>query len=267
MIIIGEKLNSSIPATKKALEQDNQEILIGLIKSQEELGAEYLDLNTAMFQEKEEEKLRRLLGLIEENSSCGIVLDSPSPSIIKTILPELKNRKVIVNSVTITQRFDELMPVIAQEGASVIGLPMDEDGVGETLGERLAKIDILIGKFREIDFPEDKFYIDVIVETLATNTESALLALESIAYIKTNYPGVKTTCGLSNVSFGLPKRANINTAFLAAAIYAGLSSAIIDNTNPAIAVAIASASVVTGQDKNCLKYIKLMRKLEKQQKA
>ncbi len=260
MIIIGEKLNSSIPRTMEALNNKDEGYLLELIKKQEQAQAQFLDINTAMCGDKEEENLLWLIGLTLKHSQCGIMLDSPSPQLIKNILPTIKDRPVIVNSVTISQRFNELIPFIFEHGAAVVGLPIDENGVAETLEGRKKNIDKLMEKFREAGFPEDKIYLDIIVEALAANTQSGCLALESIGYIQQKYPGVKSTCGLSNISFGLPKRININTAFLSAAIFMGLSSAIIDNTNPAISQAIAASLTVAGQDKNCLKYIKFMRR-------
>jgi 5-methyltetrahydrofolate--homocysteine methyltransferase len=193
-----------------------------------------------------------------------LVLDSPSPEIIRSLLPLVKNRPVIVNSVTITERFDELMPIIEREGAAVIALPVDEDGSGQTIESRRNKIDVLVKKFAERDFPHERIFIDIIAETLAANNQSALLALDSIAYINSAYPQIKSVCGLSNISFGLPKRININGAFLTAAVLSGLSAAIMDNTAPAMELYLKTALLIGGKDKNCLKYIKLIRALEKQ---
>ena len=105
----------------------------------------------------------------------------------------------------------------------------------------------------------DRIYADVLVETLATDGGSAKSALGAIAYMAENYPDVKTTCGLSNVSFGLPRRVLINTAFVSAAMAAGLSSAIIDPVSPAMRDAIAAARVVAGLDDYCMDYITYIR--------
>ena len=151
------------------------------------------------------------------------------------------------------------MTALAKEsGAAVVGLPIDDD-MPHSLEEKCQKLDFLIEKLRAAGIQDDRIYADVLVEPLATDGGSAKSALGAIAYMAENYPDVKTTCGLSNVSFGLPRRVLINTAFVSAAMAAGLSSAIIDPVSPAMRDAIAAARVVAGLDDYCMDYITYIR--------
>ena len=257
MILIGEKLNSSIPSTLKAM-RESDEAIIALIKAQENAGAAYLDINTAMFEEEESAMMQKIVKLALENSSCGIVLDSPDPKVIEAASELCTGRDLILNSVTADERIDELAPVAAKLGCGVIVLPMDSDGIPETAEGRLECAKKAIEKLTAAGVAEENIYVDAICETLATLDTNAKTSLETIRLVKEN-TGAKTTCGLSNVSFGLPKRAFINAAFVSIAIWNGLDSAIADATNEEFRRAIFSANAVSGLDEYCMEYIGFIR--------
>ena len=260
MIIIGEKLNSSIPKTLEAIKEEDKEYLLSLITSQENNGADYLDINTAICEE-ELDKMLWLIDLVMEHSQCGIMIDSPSVSVVKEAVKRAAGRKVIINSVTLIERIDELLPLIKETGASVVGLPMDEDGIPDTVEKRVANALRLIEKISAFGIPQENIFIDAITEVLCVNKENAMLAIETIRKVKEIHPEIKMVAGISNISFGVPKRININSAFLTATIVAGLDSAIIDINSTQMRVALSAALAVAGKDKYCLKYIKAMKKL------
>lgn len=262
MIIIGEKLNSSIPKTLEAMEANDQAAIVSLIEKQTNAGADFLDVNTAICGDAELEKMLWVIGLIKTHSSCGIMVDSASGDVVKQAVKAAEGRDLIINSTTITDRFDTVVPLALETGAAVVGLPIDDAGMPHTVEDKCAKIDALIAKLRAAGIPDDRIYVDVLVETLATNAMSAKASIEAVSYVAGADPGIKTVCGLSNVSFGLPKRALINSAFLSAALMAGLSSAIIDPANPAMRAAMAAARVVAGQDEFCMDYITYIRDSE-----
>ncbi len=257
MILIGEKLNSSIPSTFKAM-KEGDDAIISLIKAQESMGATYLDINTAMFEDEELEVMKRVVKLALENSSCGIVLDSPDPSVISEASELCSGRELILNSVTVDERIDELAPIAAKLGCGVIVLPMNSDGIPESAEERLECAKAAIEKLTVAGVDEESIYVDAICETLATLDTNAKTALETIRLVKENTKA-KTTCGLSNVSFGLPKRAFINAAFVSIAVYNGLDSAIADPMSEELRRAIFASSAVSGLDEYCMEYIGFIR--------
>jgi 5-methyltetrahydrofolate--homocysteine methyltransferase len=104
--------------------------------------------------------------------------------------------------------------------------------------------------------------MDILVESLAVNSNSANESINTLIYVKEKHKGVKTTCGLSNISFGLPKRALVNSAFLTIAVANGLDSAIINNTSRTMMDTLHAALAVTGQDEYCLEYIQYVRNIE-----
>jgi 5-methyltetrahydrofolate--homocysteine methyltransferase len=260
MIIIGEKLNSSIPKTLTAINSGDTNYLINIIKEQEDAGASFLDINTAICGEDELAKLIWLVELALKNSKCGIMLDSPSPKVIKEAIKIIKDRKIIINSVTLTDRIDELLPVIKEAGAYVVGLPIDNVMMPETAKKRVDNASKLIEKITNFGIDIDKIYIDVLAEALSVGNENAMVTINTIKSLKELYPNVKTICGLSNISFGLPKRVNINCAFLTAAVVAGLDSAIMDITSQAMKTCLASSLAIAGKDDYCLEYISEIRK-------
>lgn len=262
MIIIGEKLNSSIPRTLEALKSHDETTLINMIKNQERCGADYLDINTAICGAEELNQLLWLIELVISNSNCGIMLDSPSPNVIVQAMKKTEARKLIINSVTLTDRIDELLPVIRQSGCGVVALPIDGNGIPVSSEERLDNAKRLMERFGKEGIAPEKIYIDALAEALAVGTDNAKTALETIQKARCAFPKVHLTCGLSNISFGLPKRNNINTAFLAMAVYCGLDSAILDITAPAMRTMLSSALAVNGEDEYCMEYISYIRDCE-----
>jgi 5-methyltetrahydrofolate--homocysteine methyltransferase len=209
-------------------------------------------------------ELIRLIGLVMEHSDCGIMLDSPSPDVIKGAVAYAAGRPLILNSVTVTDRFEELVPLAVKTGASVAALPVDGCGIPGTLEKRLDNSRLLIERLRLCGMADEKIFLDVLAETVAVNSENAKLAIDTISALKKGFPQVNTTCGLSNISYGLPKRANINAAFLCAAIFAGLDSAIMDITSVPMRNALMSAGVIAGKDEYCMDYISYIREIEAQ---
>lgn len=258
MIIIGEKLNSSIPSALEAM-KSGDEAIIALIRAQEEAGANYLDINTALVEDGEAEAMERIVRLALDNSSCGLVLDSPDPEVLSKAARLCAGRELILNSVTADERIDELLPTLAELGCGVVLLPMNQsEGIPESAEGRLECAKAAISKLTAAGVSEENIYVDAICETLATSDTNAKTALETIRLIKSE-TGAKTVCGLSNVSFGLPKRAFINAAFLSIALSKGLDAAIVDPCSKELRKALYSASAVLGLDEYCMEYIGFVR--------
>ncbi len=262
MINIGEKLNSSIPSTLKAIQSGNDEDVLSLIASQETCGADFLDINTAMCGEDEKRQMSRLISLTLESSSCGVMIDSPSVEVFRDCLPAVSSRPVICNSLTLTDRYDELLPLALRYGAGVVAMPLDGEGVPEETAKRVEKASLLVEKLRKDGMPLDKIYLDCVCETVAVGDTNALTTLDTIRAMRAAYPEIHLTVGLSNVSFGLPKRGNLNAAFLTAALYAGLDSAIFDVTSLKMRTALKSSLALLGKDEFCMDYISFIRDSE-----
>ena len=259
MLIIGEKLNSSVPKTLEALNSHNEKYLTETIKRQAQCGAQYLDINTALTRDKETENMLWVIKLALENSPCGIMIDSPEPQVILDCMPALEGRRAIVNSITLDDKYDALISAIKETQAGVVCLPIKGRAIPETAQERVENAALLINKLRSAKIEDDKIYIDILAEAVATNGEAAKTALETLRLIREQFPRIHTVCGLSNISFGLPLRAKLNAAFLTMAMQNGMDSVIADPTSETVMDAVYIAQAMLGEDEYCIEFINYIR--------
>ncbi len=263
MLIISEKLNSSIPSVLEAFQRKNDELLIELIKKQEDAGATYIDINTAVLQEAELETMLYAIDLVKQHSKMGIMIDTPNVSVVHQAVEACEGRNIIINSVTVSERIDELMELLkSRQDIMVVGLPIPKEGIPHTAEERVRYAGEIIEKFRANSVSEERVFIDVLVEALAVGDKNATICLETLRLLKETYPNVKTTGGFSNISFGLPKRTVLNTAFLAMAMYQGLDSAIMDPAPDSMRKSYRAINALLGNDEYCMDYIDEIRGTE-----
>ena len=250
MLIFGEKLNSSIPKTLELYKNKDEKGLIDLIKSQE--SADYLDINCALC-DNELEMLKYTCDLVKNNSNAKIMLDSSDPEVLKEAAKYVSG-DFIINSVTSEERLNELIPVVKEYNCGVIALPL-KDIVPEDPAERLENAKIILDAFKANEAPVDKIYFDVLIEPVATNCEAGNNVLETLKLFKNE--GFLTTCGLSNVSFGLPKRKNINRYFMSLLMGCGLDSAICDSED--MIGVVKTCNMLQGKDDFCMDYIMMFK--------
>lgn len=254
MIVIGEKLNSSIKQTRLAMENNDAAYIKALAQAQYDAGADYIDINTAMFMEQEAEKLLWTVETVAQ-ADGKVVLDSPSAAAIEEVLQKKPLSDFIINSITMEkERYDSFLPLIKRYNAGIIALPIDDSGIPHTAQERVEVAEKLIQGLMAAGVPAEKIFLDVLVETAATG-EGPKTALETARILREKYADIHIICGLSNVSFGLPKREGLNAAFLAAAVCNGLDSAIMDITNVNLRNILYAANVIAGNDEYCIEYI------------
>ncbi len=258
MLKIGEKLNSSIPKTLEALKNHDEKYLIDLICRQEDAGADYLDINTALTEENELANMKWVIGLAKEHSACGIMLDSPNPAIIKAAIPFVGDRKLFLNSITLEQKYEPLYELIRDTNASVVCLPMTGREIPQAAAQRIENAKQLEKQLTAAGVPAEHIYIDALVEAVATAPDAPSITLETIRLLNTQ-TNVKSICGLSNVSFGLPGRARLNAAFLAMCMQAGIDALILDPTSIRMQEALYTAEALLGKDDYCLEYINYSR--------
>lgn len=256
MIIIGEKINSSIPSVLNIMNSGNEESIRKLVMSQCDNHADYLDINTSLSRD-EEKTMNRIIDIIQECSDVGIMLDSPNENTVINCIKNIKDRDIIINSVTLNER-QKLIDIAKEYGTGIVALPIGQK-MPRTIEERINNSAEIIEKILNKGISPENIYLDILVEALATDNRSAYNAIETLKAVKRKYGSVKTTCGLSNISFGLPNRSLINNAFLTYAITNGLDSAIMDNTSKTIMDTVFAAAAVSGNDDYCLDYINYTR--------
>ena len=255
MIIIGEKINGAIPATNKAIAARNADYIRKIAKSQSEAGSTYIDVHASL-NEGELEVVKWLIDLVQEVSDKPICIDSPDPRVCVDAM-QFCNKVGLVNSISMEgDKVDVILPAIKGTNWSVVALLCDDIvGIPKDAASRIEIFKRVMDVTAKYDIKPDRVFIDPLVEGLATNNESLLTFIETSIEIKKLYPDVHITSGLSNISFGLPGRKILNTAFMTLAMSAGMDSAIVDPTNKEMMGAIFATSALLGKDDFCLEYI------------
>jgi len=260
MIIIGEKLNSTIPAIRPAIENYDKDAIAELAKRQIGAGATFIDINAGMFAEDEPERLAWMAEVVQEAANAPLSIDSPNTVAIRRALEVNKNPRVLINSITAEpKRFDEVLPLILEYNTSVIALCMGTGGIPQTVRERMKIAEELVSNLCEAGMEEKDIYLDPLVLPISTGSENGNIVLETIRQMRAEFPKTHIACGLSNISFHLPSRQLMNQAFLVAAISAGMDGAIIDPMDKRLMSMIYASEALIGKDKHCKTYLKKYR--------
>lgn len=264
MIIIGELINASRKSVATYI-RNSDDLAIGkLATDQYAAGANFIDVNAGVFTDKEIEYLKWIIGLVQEVVPIPCCIDSPSPKAIEAALAVHKGTPMI-NSISLEKdRFEQLLPVIAGTDLKVVALCMSEEGMPETADQRLRIAEKLINELVKNNVALENIYVDPLVQPISVNQTFGIEFLESIERIMTTFAGVHTTCGLSNISFGLPNRALLNRQFMGLAIAKGLDSAIVDPLNKSMMEVILATETLYGKDQFCRNYLQSQREAKKE---
>ena len=258
MIIIGEKINGSIPSAGKAIAERNEEWIRHLARIQEDANADYLDC-CASVNVNELETMKWMLDIMQDETSTKICVDSPDPKVCVDALPFCK-KPGLVNSVSLEgDKIDVIFPAIADTKWNVVALLSGEQGIPSSVEERMVNFDKLMEQAAKYGIAANRIFVDPLVEGLATNQESLLTFAAVCREIKAKFPQTHITSGLSNISFGLPVRKMLNMAFMTLAMQAGMDSAIVDPTNRDMMGIIYATDALLGNDDFCVEYISAYR--------
>lgn len=257
MIIIGEKLNSSIPKVQEAFEKEDAQFVQEMAQKQMDCGADYLDVNTGVFTSEETKKMLWVIEQIQKViPQPALVLDSPDYRVTKEALEQFDLKKVIINSVSLEEeRFLHMTDLAVNYHTGIVAMPINAVGIPSTAQERFDNSAALIEKLRASGIEDERIYVDCLIQTLSAEYESGKEVLESIRMIRQAFPKVHIIGGLSNSSFGLPVRGVINSCYLTAAMAMGLDGAIMDITNRQLKLAMQITNMVLGKDEYCMDFI------------
>lgn len=259
MLVVGELINSSRKAVKAAIEAENITEIQKLAKDQHDNGADYIDINAGTFVGKEAGYMKWLVQSVQEVVDAPCCIDSPDPKVIEAVLPLHKGIPMI-NSISLEkERYDALLPVVSGADCRVIALCMSDSGMPETKDDRLSIASDLINKLVKNKVPLENIYVDPLVQPISTNDAYGREFLAAIDAIMTEFPGVHTICGLSNISYGLPERKLLNQTFMVMAIGRGLDGAIINPLDRRMMANIHAAETLAGKDEYCSNYLTVYR--------
>jgi len=260
MIIIGEKINGSIPSVAQAIAGHDSQFIKQLAKSQADANASYIDCCASVEEVKEVETLHWLIDCIQEVTDLPICVDSPSPQVC---VEAIKFCKIpgIVNSVSMEgNKTDIIFSAIADTDWGCVALLCGDKGIPDSVDARMEIFEKIMVKAEEYGITPSRLYIDPLVVALSTDQEALSTFAACCRKIKSAYSDIHITSGLSNISFGLPARKNINKAFMVLAMEAGMDSAIVDPLNRDMLGIIYATDSLLENDDYCLEYIHAYRK-------
>lgn len=261
MIVVGELINASRKVIGEAILKEDAATIQEVAKNQEAAGVDYIDVNAGIFVEEEVDYLKWLVTTVQEVVDIPCCIDSPNPKAIEAALSVHKGQKQpMINSISLEKdRYDSLMPIIAGTDLRVVALCMSDEGMPETTNERLSIADKLINGLLAVDVSLDNIYADPLVQPVSTNKDFGLEFINAVEAISTQFKGVHTMCGLSNISFGLPNRKFLNQTFAVMAIARGLDGLIINPLDKKMMANIIAAETLAGRDSHCGNYLKAYR--------
>ena len=247
---------------RKAVEERDAMFLQNLAKSRKESGAQYIDVNVSTVKgvEFDKESMEWAVEKIQEMVDIPLAIDTPDPQVLEAGLGRKKHKESMINSVNAEQeRLEAILPIAKEFDSNIIALAMGKDGISSNVKGRLKACEKIAESAQKYGIALEKLYFDPLVLSIATDTSQGIITLETLKEIKTSFAEAKTTLGLSNISFGLPKRSLINRNFLLVAIYLGLDSAILDPLDKKLMSMIKAGEAVLGKDNYCRNYLKAYR--------
>ena len=256
-MIVGERIN---PTGKKKLQAEllegKMDMVLDFAASQEEKGAAILDVNMGMSGVDEKALMVKAIEELSLATNLPLSIDSSYINVCEAALRRYPGR-ALLNSISLeTEKIEKLLPIAKKYGAMFVLLPLSDAGIPETLSEKIEVLDKILEKAYAIGFTKEDIVVDGLVITVGANKNAAIETLEMIRYCKER--GLATTCGLSNISFGLPQRSIINTTFLTLAIQNGLTMAIATPSQDLLVAAAYATDLLMNKENSDLRYIERM---------
>lgn len=257
-MVIGERIN---PTGKKKLQAELKEGSLNLVRTmaleQEENGASILDINMGMNGIDEKEMMLRTIYEVTSTVDCPLCIDSSHVDIIEAALCIYPGR-ALINSISLEkEKFEKLLPIAKKYGAMFILLPLSDEGLPKDSAEKHGIIRTIMDEAVRIGMAKEDIIVDGLVATIGANPNAALECFETFSYCK-NALELPTACGLSNISFGLPERTYVNTAFLTMAIANGLTMAIANPSQELLMNAAFASDMLLNKKESDIRYIERM---------
>ncbi len=259
-VIIGERIN---PTGRKLLGKEMAEGNFDRVRqdavAQVEAGAHMLDVNAGVPMGDEPAIMAEAIRIVQSVVDVPIAIDSSVVAALASGL-EAYQGKALVNSVTgETERLESVLPLVAEHGAAVIGITNDETGISHDIDVRFSVAKKIVERAELYGIPREDVLIDPLAMPVGAVHGAGVTFIQLVQRIREEL-GVNTTCGASNISFGLPGRPSLNAAFLAMIIGAGMTSAITNPLESEMVKAILAADALLGHDENCAAWITYYKK-------
>ena len=254
--VIGERINMTRKKVREKVWARNAPFIAREAEKQVQAGATHIDLNAGGDPSKEVEDMIWLTEVVAQITELPLVFDSANPAALKEGLERCNRPGTIINSVTGEKaRLESIVPLVKQYNTGVVALTMDDRGMPEDFEGRMTITRNLANYLQDVGISLDRVYFDHLVRPASTNPGQVPYILDAIRTTKKEFPEAHIVLGLSNVSFGVPKRNNLNRAFLAMLVAAGCDGMIIDPCEPGMMNTLVSARAVLGLDEYCMEYL------------
>ena len=255
LVVIGESIN---PTGRKALQEEIREGKTALIRQmardQEAAGADLLDVNVGVPGIDQEKAMQEAVLTLAAATALPLVIDSAKPEPIERALRVYPGRALINSISGEKDKLKKLLPVAARYGAMFILLPLTDRGIPETAEKRAAVVRAVAAEAKKHGFTRDDVLVDGIVMTAASNPKAPQETIRTVRWVTESF-GARTVVGLSNVSFGMPERKWVNTAFLAMASASGLTAAIANPASEELMFVKRASDVLGGRDRDAAAWI------------
>lgn len=263
-VLIGERINpTGKPKFRQALRDKNISYIIGEGVQQEEKGVHILDVNVGLPEIDEDDILVTAVKELQAVTTLPLQIDTVKPTAMEKAM-RIYNGKPLINSVNgKKESMDSVLPLVKKYGGTVIALTIDENGIPETAGGRCDIAEKIIKECEKYGIDKRDIIVDPLAMTVSSDNRSGRITLESVKLIKEKL-GVKTSLGVSNISFGLPSRETVNSHFLTMALEAGLDCAIMNPYSLSMMESYYSFKALKGLDENCGDYIEFASSLKKE---
>ncbi len=262
-LVVGERIN---PTGKKALQAELLEGSLDLVcrmaREQEENGAAILDVNMGMNGIDEKAMMLAAIDELTTATSLPLCFDSSNVEVLQAALRRYPGR-ALINSVSLeSEKINRLLPVVARYGAMFILLPLSDEGLPATAEEKRSIVREILSRAMALGFAKEDIIVDGLTATVGANPDAALECFDTIRYCRQEL-SLATICGLSNISFGLPNRPFVNTAFLTMAIAQGLTMAIANPSQDLLMNAAFASDMLLHKPQSDIRYIGRMQVYEK----
>lgn len=257
--IIGERINTTRRLVQEAAAGHDAGYITNDVKKQQAAGAAFIDINAGARIGHEMEDMKWLLDTIMPVAEVPLCLDSPDPAVLEMAYAKVKKAPMI-NSISLEKdRFDTMIPFLKGKECKIVALCMDDSGMPGSFEDIVGRAKNLVKALEGIGMKHEDIYIDPLIQPISTDITKGNMVLAAVREIKTLYPAVHITGGLSNISYGLPERKIINRTFVALMMAAGMDSAIIDPLDQKIMATIKTADMLLGNDNFCMEFLKGVR--------
>jgi cobalamin-dependent methionine synthase I len=258
VLIIGERINATRKRIGEAVMKRDADFIKEEARRQVDAGAHMLDINGGVAGQ-EVENLAWLVKTVQEAAQVPLCLDSADPEALRHALPSCQQPPMINSITDDSERFQAVLPLVKQHEAKVIALCLSTGAPPKGLEDRVATAVSLVRRLTDAGVPPGNIYVDPCVFPISTGSQHGPAVLDAISRIRSQCPEVHTSCGVSNVSYGLPVRKLLNEAFLLMLLGRGMDAAIIDPCDVGLMARLSAAEALGGRDAHCMAYLRAYR--------